>query len=292
ELDAVFKKRDRKREEVEKDIQQPEELTTKELLNHSLENKAVTNNLPTTRYKKENTEDKAEQQDLTLSSERRFNRDSKNEKDDARINNETTMQQTQNDQPNQVVSPIQQHVEGKVEDTPLEPDVPEYLLNDHGNESMIDEDWLIEQQILLEDTFTHFNIDATVVNVTQGPSVTRFEIQPALGVKVSKIKNLSDDLKLNLAAKDIRIEAPIPGKNTIGIEIPNKTMHLVNLQEIFESNSFKDAESPLTVALGLTIEGSPIVTNIDEMPHGLIAGATGSGKSVCINTIILSLLYK
>src|SRR5699024_12218085 len=80
-------------------------------------------------------------------------------------------------------------------------------------------------------------------------------------------------------AKDIRIEAPIPGKNTIGIEIPNKTMHLVNLQEIFESNSFKDAESPLTVALGLTIEGSPIVTNIDEMPHGLIAGATGSGKS-------------
>ena len=297
ELDAVFKKRDRKREEVEKDIQQPEELTTKKLLNHSLENKAVTNNLPTTRYKKENTEDKAEQQDLTLSSERRFNRDSKNEKvdahiNDARINNETTIQQTQNDQPKQVVSPIQQHVEGKVEDTPLEPDVPEYLLNDHGNESMIDEDWLIEQQILLEDTFTHFNIDATVVNVTQGPSVTRFEIQPALGVKVSKIKNLSDDLKLNLAAKDIRIEAPIPGKNTIGIEIPNKTMHLVNLQEIFESNSFKDAESPLTVALGLTIEGSPIVTNIDEMPHGLIAGATGSGKSVCINTIILSLLYK
>src|SRR5699024_12822967 len=148
-------------------------------------------------YKKENTEDKAEEQDLTLSSERRFNKDSKNEKVDAhindtRINNETTIQQTQNDKPKQVVSPIQQHVERKVEDTPLEPDVPEYVLNDHGNESMIDEDWLIEQQILLEDTFTHFNIDATVVNVTQGPSVTRFEIQPALGVKVSKIKNLSD----------------------------------------------------------------------------------------------------
>src|SRR5699024_10546699 len=139
----------------------------KELLNHSFENKAVTNNLQTTRYKIENTEDKAEEQDLTLSSERRFNRDSKNEKadahiNDASINNETTIQQPQNDQPKQVVSPIQQHVEGKVEDTPLEPDVPEYLLNDHGNESMIDEDWLIEQQILLEDTFTHFNIDATV----------------------------------------------------------------------------------------------------------------------------------
>src|SRR5699024_4095653 len=117
--------------------------------------------------------------------ERRFNKDSKNEKVDAhindtRINNETTIQQTQNDQPKQVVSPIQQHVEGKVEDTPLEPDVPEYLLNDHGNESMIDEDWLIEQQILLKDTFRHFTIAATVVNVTQGPSVTRFEINQRL----------------------------------------------------------------------------------------------------------------
>lgn len=178
------------------------------------------------------------------------------------------------------------------EETPEEPDVPDYLLNDQGNESMIDEDWLIEQQILLEDTFTHFNIDATVVNVTQGPSVTRFEIQPAMGVKVSKIKNLSDDLKLNLAAKDIRIEAPIPGRNTIGIEIPNKNMHLVNLQELFEADTFKEPASPLTIALGLTIEGEPVITNIDKMPHGLIAGATGSGKSVCINTIILSLLYK
>lgn len=293
ELDAVFKKRDRKREQVEKDLQQSEELATKKLLNHhSLEKNSDTNNLPTTRYKKENTEVKAKQQNLTPSSERHFNKTLTNEKVDTHINKGTTIQQTQDDQPKQTVLPIQHHVEEKVEDIPLEPDVPEYLLNDHGNESMIDEDWLIEQQILLEDTFTHFNIDATVVNVTQGPSVTRFEIQPALGVKVSKIKNLSDDLKLNLAARDIRIEAPIPGKNTIGIEIPNKTMHLVNLQEIFESNSFKDAESPLTVALGLTIEGSPIVTNIDEMPHGLIAGATGSGKSVCINTIILSLLYK
>src|SRR5699024_12790755 len=123
--------------------------------------------------------------------------------------------QTQNDQPKQVVSPIQQHVEGKVEDTPLEPDVPEYLLNDHGNESMIDEDWLIEQQILLEETFTHFNIDETVVNVTQGPSVTRIEIQTALGVKVSKIKNLSYDMYLNLAAKDIQIDAPLQDYNII-----------------------------------------------------------------------------
>src|SRR5690625_3129347 len=129
---------------------------------------------------------------------------------------------------------------------------------------MIDEDWLIEQQILLEDTFTHFNIDATVVNVTQGPSVTRFEIQPALGVKVSKIKNLADDIKLNLAAKDIRIEAPIPGKNTIGIEVPNLYPQVVSLQEIIESPSFQSATSPLTIALGLTIEGAPLITNIEK----------------------------
>src|SRR5699024_8618459 len=106
-----------------------------------------------------------------------------------------------------------------------------------------------------------------------------------------KIKNLSDDLKLNLAAKDIRIEAPIPGKNTVGIEIPNPKPQMVGLQSIFETDTFKESESPLSIALGLTIEGTPTVTNISKMPHGLIAGATGSGKSVCINAILISLIY-
>src|SRR5699024_9512796 len=170
--------------------------------------------------------------------------------------------------------------------------IPNHLLNDPTAPEEDDADWLIEQQILLEDTLEHFHIKATVVNVTQGPSVTRFEVQPALGVKVSKIRNLADDMKLNLAAKDIRIEAPIPGKNTIGIEVPNQYPQIVTLQKIIETDDFQQATSPLTIALGLTIEGEPLITNIDKMPHGLIAGATGSGKSVCINTIILSLLYK
>lgn len=170
--------------------------------------------------------------------------------------------------------------------------VPNYLLNDPLIDDPADSEWLEEQQQLLEQTLINFKIAARVVNVTQGPSVTRFEIQPDLGVKVSRIRNLADDLKLNLSAKEIRIEAPIPGRNTVGIEIPNQFPQTVTLQEIIETDEFVNSPSPLTIALGLTIEGNPLITNIGKMPHGLIAGATGSGKSVCINTILISLLYK
>lgn len=170
--------------------------------------------------------------------------------------------------------------------------IPYHLLNDPSQENEQDQIWKHNQQELLEKTLKHFNVRAKVVNATQGPSVTRFEVQPEMGVKVSKVKNLSDDIKLNMAAKDIRIEAPIPGKNTIGIEIPNPVSQTVGLQEIFGTKGFQSNASPLTIALGLNIEGSPLITNIQKMPHGLIAGATGSGKSVCINTILISLLYK
>lgn len=171
-------------------------------------------------------------------------------------------------------------------------DIPHYLLDDAITEDQTDKNWLREQKRLLKQTLEHFNVDAEIVAITQGPTVTRIEIQPALGVKVSRIRNLADDIKLNLAAKDIRIEAPIPGKHTVGIEIPNKTPQVVHLQEMIESETFQQANSPLAIALGLTIEGEPYITDISKMPHGLIAGATGSGKSVCINTMILSLLYK
>jgi S-DNA-T family DNA segregation ATPase FtsK/SpoIIIE len=170
--------------------------------------------------------------------------------------------------------------------------IPYHLLDDMEATSNEDHRWIQQQRELLEETLKHFNVKARVVNAVQGPTVTRFEVQPELGVKVSKVKNLSDDLKLNMAAKDIRIEAPIPGKRTIGIEIPNKKAQKVGLQGIFEKDAFKNSVSPLTIALGLNIEGTPLITNIQKMPHGLIAGATGSGKSVCINTILISLLYK
>src|SRR5690625_5106150 len=153
--------------------------------------------------------------------------------------------------------------------------IPYHLLDDKEESTNEDERWIRQQRELLEQTLKHFNVRARVVNATQGPTVTRFEVQPELGVKVSKVKNLSDDLKLNMAAKDIRIEAPIPGKRTIGIEIPNKKAQKVGLQGIFETDAFKNSESSLSVALGLNIEGTPLITNIQKMPHGLIAGEIG-----------------
>jgi DNA segregation ATPase FtsK/SpoIIIE, S-DNA-T family len=166
------------------------------------------------------------------------------------------------------------------------------LLNPPVERQENDERWLSEQRELLNQTFKNFNVGAAVVNVTQGPTVTRFEVQPEPGVKVNKITNLADDIKLSLAARDIRIEAPIPGKNTIGIEVPNLQSRPVFIREILRSPSFTANPSPLTVALGLDISGTPIVTDLKKMPHGLIAGATGSGKSVCINAMLVSLLYK
>ena len=171
-------------------------------------------------------------------------------------------------------------------------ELPYHLLNTPPAASPEDKVWVQEQQLLLEKTLKHFNVQAKVVHATQGPSVTRFEVQPELGVKVSRIRNLNDDIKLNMAAKDIRIEAPIPGKNTVGIEVPNLNPQMVGLREIFTTPLFQQRQSKLSIGLGLDVEGTPLVTDISEMPHGLIAGATGSGKSVCINTILISLMYK
>ncbi len=143
----------------------------------------------------------------------------------------------------------------------------------------------------LETTLKSFGINAKVTDISQGPSVTRYELQPEVGVKVSRIVNLADDLKMNLAATDIRIEAPIPGKPAVGIEVPNKENTTVSLRDLLESKEFKEFGSKLAFAVGKDIAGKTVVADIAKMPHLLIAGATGSGKSVCINTLILSILY-
>lgn len=151
---------------------------------------------------------------------------------------------------------------------------------------------LKEIAIKLQKTLASFGVDAKVTNVTKGPTVTRYELQPNIGVKVSKILNLSDDIALNLAAKSIRIEAPIPGKSAVGIEVPNKSTETVWLRDIIESEEFENAKSKISFSLGKGIDGTPAIADIAKMPHLLIAGSTGSGKSVCINSIIMSLLYK
>ena len=143
----------------------------------------------------------------------------------------------------------------------------------------------------LQKTLYSFGVSAKVENVTVGPAITRYELKPAEGVRVSKIANLADDIALNLAAETIRIEAPIPGKQAVGIEVPNKQKEMVGLREVLESEGFKNNDSKLSVALGKDVAGSAVIANIAKMPHVLIAGSTGSGKSVCINTIITSIIY-
>ena len=151
---------------------------------------------------------------------------------------------------------------------------------------------LRETAMKLQQTLQSFNVNATVTNVSCGPSVTRYELQPEQGVKVSRIVSLADDIKLNLAASDIRIEAPIPGKAAVGIEVPNKENSAVMLRDLLESAEFKNHASKIAFATGRDIAGQTVVADIAKMPHVLIAGATGSGKSVCINTLIMSILYK
>jgi S-DNA-T family DNA segregation ATPase FtsK/SpoIIIE len=151
---------------------------------------------------------------------------------------------------------------------------------------------IVEGAKKLEETLASFNVSAKVVNVSRGPTVTRYELQPSAGVKVSKIVNLADDIALNLAASGVRIEAPIPGKAAIGIEVPNKDVNVVALKDVIESAEFVNHNSKICFALGKDISGNCMVADIAKMPHLLIAGATGSGKSVCINNLIVSLLYK
>ena len=170
---------------------------------------------------------------------------------------------------------------------------PPLSLLKHGSKTSGDSDaHLRETAAKLQKTLQTFGVNVTITNISCGPSVTRYELTPEQGVKVSRIVNLADDIKLNLAAEDIRIEAPIPGKAAVGIEVPNKESSEVYLRELLESSEFQEAKSKLSIAVGKDLAGKIVVADIAKMPHLLIAGATGSGKSVCVNTIIMSLIYK
>ena len=160
-----------------------------------------------------------------------------------------------------------------------------------GKGSQSNGEEVAQNAMMLENVLSNFGIAAKVVNATQGPTVTRYEIEPAPGVKVSRIVNLTDDIALNLAAQHIRMEAPIPGKSAIGIEVPNKTTEAVHLRDVLDCSDFKDARGGIPVGLGKDIAGKPVITDLAKMPHLLVAGTTGSGKSVCVNTLISSILF-
>lgn len=166
----------------------------------------------------------------------------------------------------------------------------DYLLQ--PEEHVEDTEWLSSQSEKLTEALSHFSIEANVIEAVQGPTVTRFELTVGQGTKVSKIRNLTDDLKLALAAEDIRIQAPIPKTSSIGIEIPNRKARAVRISEVIETEQFQQSTSPMEAVLGLDLTGDPVTIDLRKMPHGMIAGATGSGKSVCINSILISLLYK
>ncbi|OYZ56028.1 MAG: cell division protein FtsK, partial [Sulfuricurvum sp. 24-42-5] len=168
----------------------------------------------------------------------------------------------------------------------------EFLQHPPKKQNVVDENELDDKIRDLIEKLAHFNIDGDVVRTYAGPVVSTFEFKPAANIKVSKILGLQDDLAMALRAQTIRIQAPIPGKDVVGIEIPNKTVETIYLRDIFESKLFQEASSPLTLVLGKDIVGKPFITDLKKLPHLLIAGTTGSGKSVGINAMILSLLYK
>lgn len=171
------------------------------------------------------------------------------------------------------------------------PPVQLLRLNENNNDASAMEELQHNSKKLIE-TLNSFGVNATITNICRGPSVTRYELQPAPGVKISKITNLSDDIALNLAANGVRIEAPIPGKAAVGIEVPNKVVSMVSMRELIDSDKFRSSKSKLTAVLGRDISGEIVLTDIAKMPHLLIAGTTGSGKSVCVNSILISILYK
>lgn len=209
--------------------------------------------------------------------------------------NEDTNLNSQNETKNS----LQEDISKEINKNKLDVKKTEYvfppidILTENKNKGNIqDKKELLNNAQILEETLLSFGVEAKVVQVSRGPSVTRYELHPSPGVKVSRIVNLSDDIALNLAAPMVRIEAPIPGKAAVGIEVPNKEIVSVTLREVIESNEFTEFSSKLAFALGKDISGKCMIADLSKMPHLLIAGATGSGKSVCINTLITSLIYK
>lgn len=230
--------------------------------------------------------DKVHQSEATLNKEKEMKANEPMESHSAPAKNRTTKQgEASSEEPLSINQVMEE--QKKYEFPPLNL----LAMPKNGQKGMTDKD-LKETAMKLQKTLESFGVRVTITNISCGPAVTRYELQPEQGVKVSKITGLADDIKLNLAAADVRIEAPIPGKAAVGIEVPNKENTAVMLRELLDTKEFKNHSSDIAFAVGKDIGGQAVVTDIAKMPHLLIAGATGSGKSVCINTLIMSILYK
>ncbi|WP_058485210.1 DNA translocase FtsK [Defluviitalea phaphyphila] len=271
-LEQQFKNKQRKENSINKKAKHKK--NAEKISNQIIDNKEK-NELPI------NLSEKDEEIQVLDFAEKK-EKDKGNKKDDY---SKKEINKTDDENTTQIMSNINNHIEYKF------PSI-EFLQNNTYSITASSKKLMINNAKKLEETLLSFGVEAKVLQISRGPTVTRYELQPSQGVKVSKIVNLADDIALNLAASGIRIEAPIPGKAAIGIEIPNKEVQPVFLREVIEDEEFIKFPSKLAFALGKDISGKTVVADIARMPHLLIAGATGSGKSVCINTLITSILYK
>ena len=234
----------------------------------------------------------------------RINKEVNNENEEIKVTEETIVSSVTKPKTNindfidklrekRIVEPIKEENNNRIYTNKTSYRLPSFsLLSKPLQKKSDSKEWINEQIEVLNRTFKEFSVGASVYTYTKGPTVTRYEIVLDSGVNVKKVTGISDNIKMALAAKEIRIEAPIPGKSTIGIEVPNKIAEIVHFIDIVDQEKFINSKDPLTVALGLDIDGEGVYASVTKMPHGLVAGATGSGKSVCINTILMSFLFK
>lgn len=272
--EKIQEKKDRKEKKSSEDKKADKELDGEVLINST----NSTNNVVVKDYKNESLADVDinEEDNLNKLTESENSEDKSSDESEDNSNIEDTIK-----------SDIENR-EGVIEYT--FPDIA--LLNHNDVKKSFSKDVILNNGKIIESTMANFGIDSKIVAINRGPVITSYELKPAPGVKLSKIVSLSDNISMALSSSDLRIEAPIPGKNVVGIEVPNKSKDTVGLREIIESREFKDLDSKLPLALGKDVEGNIIVSSLEDMPHLLIAGATGSGKSVCINSIITSIIYK
>ncbi|MDY3903311.1 FtsK/SpoIIIE family DNA translocase [Peptoniphilus sp.] len=278
--DRKIKLEEKEKKKLEKEILKKEKIELKKAKENSKDAEEFVENLVIKDYSEENIEEESE-------------KIKENDNEIIKDNNSKIITQLQDEEIEEdVVDTIKNDIENKNKEeyTYTYPDIA--LLNRTNPKGRFSKDEIIEKGKIIENTMRNFGIESKVVAINRGPVITSYELKPAPGIKLSRIVGLNDNIAMALSSSDLRIEAPIPGKNVVGIEVPNKEKDAVSLKELIDSNEFKTINSDIPLTLGKDVEGNILISGMEDMPHLLIAGATGSGKSVCINSIITSVIYK